>query len=374
MDIPKLPPELITLARSISSKCTRCLACQIRCAFLREHGTPGELAERLLASGTDLARAYECSLCGLCQATCPLGLPLPDFFLAMRRAALKDGRGSLTPYRSILNYEAVGASALFRLFKLPDGGHTVLFPGCAFPASHPETALALYRHLRASDPALGLILGCCFKPSHDFGRQDFFEKRFGALREKLLARGVRTVLTACPNCFKIFDQYGDGLAVRSVFEALAENPPIGLPRLHGTAIVHTPCPLRFEKKVQDDILGLARESGLDVEKTRQDGALAPCCGAGGAVSALRTDYAENWTGDMKTRAQGRIVLTSCAGCVQAIARRTRAIHLLDLIFFPQAALRGTLARPKGLGGYLHRLLFKWKVWSTRNRPSLRTRG
>ena len=55
MHIPKLPPELITLARNISSKCTRCLACQIRCAFLKEHGTPGELAERLLASGTGLA-------------------------------------------------------------------------------------------------------------------------------------------------------------------------------------------------------------------------------------------------------------------------------------------------------------------------------
>lgn len=374
MNIPKLPPELLTLARNISSKCTRCLACQIRCAFLKEHGTPGELAERLLASGTGLGRAYECSLCGLCQATCPLGLALPDFFLAMRRAALKEGRVSLTPYRSILNYEAVGASALFRLFKLPAGGHTVLFPGCAFPGAHPDTALALYKHLRASDPALGLVLGCCFKPSHDFGRQDFFEKRFGALREKLLARGVRTVLTACPNCFKIFDQYGDGLAVRSVVETLAENLPADRPRQRGTAIVHTPCPLRFEKKIQEDILGVARASGLDVEKTRQDGALAPCCGAGGAVTPLRTDYAENWTGEVKMRAQGRFVLTSCAGCVQTLSRHTRTIHLLDLIFFPQAARRGTLSRPRGLGSYLHRLLFKWKALSIPSLPSLRTRG
>lgn len=374
MKIPELPSELVTLARSISTECTQCRICQIRCAFLREHDTPGTLAKRLLASGAGLARAFECSMCGLCQATCPLSLPLPDFFLAMRRAALKSGRASLTPYRSVLGYEAVGASALFRLFKLPQGAHTVFFPGCAFPGSHPDTALALYRHLLTIDPALGLVLGCCFKPSHDLGREELFERRFGALRANLLERGVRTVLTACPNCFKIFDQYGDGLAVRSVLETLAENPPTDRPRLRGTAVVHTPCPLRFEKKVQDSILGLALESGLDVEKTRQDGALAPCCGTGGAVTALRPDFADTWTEDVKARAQGRIVLTSCAGCVQTLSDRTRTIHLLDLVFFPQAALHGTLPRPRGLAAYLHRLLFKWKVWSKRELPGLQSRG
>jgi len=364
-----MPQQLRFLARTISEDCTQCRACQVRCAFLREHGTPRDLADQILDGGAGVARAFECSLCGLCLAVCPMKLPLPDFFLAMRQAALKSNVASLTPYRSLLNYEAVGASSLFRLSVLPTGGDTVLFPGCALPAGHPHTALALYRHLRAADPTLGIVLGCCFKPSHDLGRQDFFASRFGTLRATLLAQGVRTVLTACPNCFKVFAQYGDGLTVRNVLSTLAENPPQGRTPVQGTAVMHTPCPLRFEKDVQDVALKLTRESGLDVEKTRQEGFLGACCGEGGAVGALRPDYATAWTRNVENVAKGRTIITTCAGCAKFISLRTAAIHLLDLIFFPHAALDGALPRPRGLGAYLHRLRFKCLVWlESRSRP------
>lgn len=364
-----LPPQLRALAQAISADCTQCRACQVRCAFLREQGTPRDLADQALDGGIGMARAFECSLCGLCQATCPMDLPLPEFFLAMRRAALKNGLASLTPYRSLLSYEAVGASSLFRFVALPPGGDTVLFPGCTFPGAHPRTALALYRHLRAANPALGLVLGCCFKPSHDLGREEFFASRFGTLRATLLARGVRTVVTACPNCFKVFDHYGDGLAVRSVFHDLAANPPQNRIPVRGTAVMHTPCPLRFEKEIQDNALRLARDSGLDVEKTRQDGFSTSCCGEGGAAGALRPDFAQAWAKSVETGAKGRLVVTACAGCVKFISPRTPAVHLLDLIFFPQEAVSGTLPRPRGLAAYLHRLRLKWLAYGeNRSRP------
>jgi len=370
MKPPGLPPQLISLARSIFEDCTQCRACQVRCAFLREHGTPKDLAGQLLGGGTGIARAFECCLCGLCQAICPMNLPLPEFFLAMRRAALENQVASLAPYRSLLNYEAVGASALFRLVALPPGGDTVLFPGCTFPGAHPRTALALYRHLRGADPAIGLVLGCCFKPSHDLGRRIFFESRFGTLRATLLARGVRTVITACPNCFKVFTLYGDGLAVRSVLAVLEETPPQGRTPVRGAAIMHTPCPLRFEKEEREIALRLACESGLEVEKTRQGGTLAPCCGEGETVAALRPDYADAWTKDVEKSAKGRMVIAVCAGCVKSISRRTPVVHLLDLIFFPQAALDGTLPKPKGIAAYVHRLRLKWRVWlDNRMRPA-----
>ena len=357
-----LSPQLLALTHTISGECTQCRTCQIRCAFLREHGMPKDLADHLLGSGFGMARAFECSLCGLCEAVCPMHLPLPDFFLAMRRAALKNDRAGLTPYRALLTYEAVGASAFFRLFALPPGGDTVLFPGCTFPGAHPRTALALFRHLRSANPALGLVLSCCFKPSHDLGREDFFASRFGALRSTLLARGVRTVVAACPNCFTVFDRYGDGLAVRSVFHDLAANPPQNRTPVRGTAVMHTPCPLRFEKEIQENALRLARESGLDVEKTRQDGFSTSCCGEGGAVGALRPDLAQAWAKSVDAGAKGRMVVTACAGCAKFISSRTPAVHLLDLIFFPQAAVSGTLPRPRGLFAYLHRLRFKWLAY------------
>ncbi len=361
MPAPALQPGLLALARTISQGCTQCRACQYRCAFLNEHGSPKVLADRLLDTGRGRALAFECSLCGLCTTICPTRLPLTEFFLAMRRAAVDAGRVDMTPYRGLLNYETVGASRLFRLLHLPAGGDTVFFPGCTFPGKHPDTARALLAHLRESVPGLGVAMGCCFKPSHDLGRQDFFLRRFGSLCQELLDRGVRTVLTACPNCHKVFKEYGDGLSVRAVFETLSRFPVDGSPKAHGTAIVHTPCPYREEEGIRTIIHRLAEDTGIEVEKTRQDGAASACCGEGGAVGALRPDLAARWTGRTKDMAAGRLVVTSCAGCVNFLSAHVKTAHLLDLTFFPREAMAGNLHRPRGMAAYLHRLLFKFRA-------------
>lgn len=353
--------ELHVLARQVSEGCTECRACQFRCAFLNEHGTPKALADRLLTTGQGRVVAFECSMCGLCGTVCPMGLPLARFFLAMRRAATDSGRVSLIPYRPRLNYELLGASRALALVQVPPGADTVFFPGCTFPGTHPHTARALLGHLRKHVPNLGLVLGCCFKTSQDLGRQDFFEARFGKLRARLLSMGVKTVLTACPNCFGVFSEYGDGLTVRTVYDALADHPVPGRPHVRGVAVVHTPCPYRGQGRVQDLVRLLAGNTGLDTERTRQDGPLSPCCGEGGAVGLLRPELSAAWGGSVARGAAGRLVVTSCAGCVASLSRHVRAVHILDLVFHPARTMAGTLPRPKGLATYLHRLLFKWRA-------------
>jgi Fe-S oxidoreductase len=349
------------LARRISEGCTECRACQFRCAFLNEHGTPKALTDRFLATGKGRVVAFECSLCGLCATVCPMGLPLKAFFLAMRREAMDANRVSLVPYRPRLNYERVGASRIMELFQIPPGADTVFFPGCTFPGFHPDTAVALLAHLRGHVPSLGLVLSCCFKTSHDLGRHEFFERRFGRLCMKLKASGVRTVLTACPNCFDVFREYGDGLAVKTVYDVLAENPPSAGAILRGTAVVHTPCPFRGHEQIQERIRLMVAGTGLEPLKTRQDGALSPCCGEGGAVGMLRPELSEAWGDKTATKAAGGVVVTSCAGCVNFLSRRVRTVHLLDLVFHPARAMAGSLPRPRGLASYLQRLLFKWRA-------------
>ena len=361
MPVSSPTADLHALARTIAEGCTECRACQFRCGFLHECGTPKAMADLLLTTGKGRARAFECSLCGLCSTICPARLPLTEFFLAMRRAAMDTGRISLVPYRPLLNYELIGASRLFSLFQLPRGGDTVFFPGCTFPGTHPATARALLAHLRAHVPDLGLVMSCCFKPSHDLGRKDFFEIHFGTLRKKMRSMGVTTVLTACPNCFKVFSEYGEGLTVRTVYDVLAEHPVTGDARVRGAAIMHTPCPYRGQDRLQGILREMATETGLDVEKTRQDGALSPCCGEGGAVGMLRPDLAAGWSEKTAAMATGRIVVTSCAGCVKFLSKHARAAHLLDLVFYPAGTMAKTLRRPKGVLAYLHRLLFKWRA-------------
>ena len=353
--------ELHDLARAVSEGCTECRACQFRCAFLSEHGTPKALADRLLTTGKGRTLAFECSQCGLCATICPMGLPLTRFFLAMRRAALDSGRVSLVPYRPLLTYERIGSARPMTLFHLPRGGHTVFFPGCTFPGTHPATAAALLAHLRMHIPGMGLVMACCFKPSHDLGRQEFFERRFGALLGKLRAMGVTTVLTACPNCFRVFSEYGGDVTVQSVYEILSEHPVRGTEPVQGEAVVHTPCPYRGEDWLRETLRSMTAGTGLEVRRTRQDGALSPCCGEGGAVGLLRPDFPAAWGKQTAQRAQGGLVVTSCAGCVKFLSAHTRAEHLLDLLFFPKQTMARTLPRPRGLATYLHRLLFKWRA-------------
>ena len=351
--------ELHALALRISEKCTECGACMHRCAFLRECGTPKAIADRLLTTGKGRVQAFECSLCGLCATVCPSRLPITDFFLAMRRAAMDTGRVSLVPYRPLLTYERLGSSRLLSTFRLPPGGDTVFFPGCTFPGAHPGTARRLLKHLREHVPNLGLVMACCHKPSHDLGRQEFFERQFGALHEKMRAMGVTRVLTACPNCFKVFSEYGDGIAVQTVYDVLSKHPVTGNAPVSGPAIVHTPCPYRGQAELRDTLRGMTAATGLDVQKTRQDGALSPCCGEGGAVGMLRPELSAKWGAATGKRAEGRTVVTSCAGCVNFLSGHARSVHLLDLIFQPQATMSGALSRRRGLVTYLHRLIFKF---------------
>jgi hypothetical protein len=74
--------------------------------------------------------------------------------------------------------------------------------------------------LQETIPALGFVLDCCTKPSHDLGRSEYFHCIFGEMNKCLVDHWIHTVLTACPNCTKIFRQYARGLAVRTVYDII----------------------------------------------------------------------------------------------------------------------------------------------------------
>ncbi|MFW5733613.1 MAG: 4Fe-4S dicluster domain-containing protein, partial [Oceanidesulfovibrio sp.] len=193
-------------------KCTACGACVKHCPFLRRYGDPSTIAGRL-ASGSIVATiAFECSLCGLCGAICPHGVEPSRLFLAMRRNAVEQGAADMKPYRRLLAYEARGHSRLFASYAVPEGCNTVMFPGCTLPGTRPAAMAALTQRLRGMIPNLGVVLDCCHKPSHDLGRQEFFEQRFGAIRDRL-ASAVTAYIG--------FDPTADSLHVGSLVPIMA---------------------------------------------------------------------------------------------------------------------------------------------------------
>ncbi len=350
---------LARLSGEVSRTCTRCATCQKGCAFLRKHGTPGELATACNPSVPEsLSLSFTCSLCGLCAAVCPEKLNPAELFLEMRRVKARQDPLPYREHTGFLAYERRSTSWLFTHYALPQDCEAVFFPGCALAGTRAEKTIKLYDHLRKDIPSLGIVLDCCMKISHDLGREEQFRARFQEMKEFLLQKGIRRIIVACPNCYRMFRTYGEGLKVRTVYEVMEALPLPQPEQVSGVVTVHDPCPLRFSPEVQAAVRNLLKKQGLTVEEMPHAGENTLCCGEGGFVGALSPVLSEKWGELLKEEAAGRRGITYCAGCTNHLDGRTPTSHVIDLFFAPQATLAGTIRVARAPLTYLNRLKLK----------------
>ncbi len=233
-----------------------------------------------------------------------------------------------------------------------------LFPGCTLSGTRSEKVTLAYRKLQETIPALGIVLDCCMKPSHDLGREEHFRAMFGEMRGYLLGRGVRTVLVACPNCYKIFARYGEGLATEMIYAGLADSR---LRARDGGPIqvtVHDPCVVRFETGIHESVRKLIGRKGIAVEEMAHSGRKTLCCGEGGAVGALVPDFAAQWGKLRREECAGRKMVTYCAGCANMLSRFAPTEHVLDVLWEDEEAGRAKVAKPP-LTYWKRRRMKKW---------------
>lgn len=302
--------------------------------------------------------AFQCSLCGLCTAVCPAGVDPPAMFLQMRAEAVDRGKAPLPGHNGMIRYERRGLSKRYSYYALPAGCSRVLFPGCALPGTRPRQTLELFQHLRGWDPALGIALDCCAKISHDLGRESFFRSTFEEMRKFLVKHGVREILTACPNCCKVFRTHGRDLKVRSVYEILAEIPFDRRDGIQGMVSVHDSCAVRGDKKFHAAVRRLVHRAGLDTVEMTHSGERTLCCGEGGSVGCVNAALAARWGEIRKHEAGKRLLVTSCAGCAVRLGAGTPAIHVLDLFCDPKGAVDGKVRASKPPFTSLNRLRLK----------------
>jgi len=327
---------------SIADDCVDCGICVKECAFLQEYGSPSKLATNWLEANetaSDQSKyPFECSLCGLCHGVCPKDLDPSAMFLAMRRQLVADGQGNLEQHETIRAYEKRGSSALFSWYYFPSGCETILFPGCALPGSYSTTLVSLFAVLQEMIPGIGLVFDCCTKPSHDLGEQEHFQSMFDELCQILQHHGVKKVLVACPNCHRIFSKYGKMFEVETVYELLAGSGSIG--RWHGKEItIHDPCGVRNIKSVQDSVRILLKQQGLTIREMKHNRKKSFCCGEGGSAGFMRSDFAKKWTAKRVHEAEGRSIVSYCAGCTHFLENSAETFHILDLLLAPEASLQ-----------------------------------
>jgi Fe-S oxidoreductase len=344
----------------VAAGCTECGRCSRDCLYLQQFGLPAEQARAVLENRLDLRQVFQCSLCGLCTEVCPQKIDPAAMFMALRTEAVGRGQGEFRQHRVIKGYERRGNSPLFSWYGLPAGCATVFFPGCALPGTRPGRIVDLYIELRKSRAQLGLVLDCCTKPSHDLGQRDYFKEQFGILCETLVEQGVREVLVACPNCFCMFDQYGAGLRVRTIYEQLADS--LGCQQqLTGTVTVHDPCSVRNQEHIHAAVRRLITGTGLTISEMKHHGSKTLCCGEGGAVGYVNPELSANWGKIRQNEVEGRRVITYCAGCTAYLGRLTATSHLVDLLFEPEQTLQGREKVSSSPFTYLNRLLLKRRL-------------
>jgi Fe-S oxidoreductase len=352
-------PDLREQLRINSEKCIRCKLCQKECAFLRKYGKPKDIADSYEpAEKLYQDMPFECSLCQLCAAVCPVKINPALMFLEMRREAVKGGNGDYAEHIAIRGYERRGTSKRYSYYAIPQDCDTILFPGCALSGTRPDRVVELFDHLKNTIPSLGIVLDCCTKPSHDLGRQEYFNAMFHEMKDFLIRSGIRNVIVACPSCYEVFSEYGGDLAVKTAYEFMAEN---GLPAgstSNGTVTIHDSCAVRFRESVHAAAMDLVIKKGLTVEEMKHSGKRTLCCGEGGSVGFLAPGLSKNWAVIRKKEAEGRRIVTYCAGCANFLGSLTPASHILDIIFEPEATMTGTVKISKAPFTYMNRLRLK----------------
>ncbi len=348
------------LCASVEQECISCGLCRKECRYLQTYGLPIDQAGDALAENLKLSQLFSCSLCGLCTAVCPQDIDPAAMFAALRREAVARNLGTFKEHNPLTSYERWGGSRTFSWYGLPDGCQTIFFPGCALSGSRAQRVEQLVALLRKDIPTMGVVLDCCSKPSHDLGRSDYFSRSFGRLRSSLIQSGVRKVLVACPSCFKMFEQYGDGLQVQTIYEVLAEQD-FGPKKMDGEVTVHDPCGIRNQPQVHEAVRRLILSTGLRITEMKHQGVKTVCCGEGGAVGYLNKEFADTWTGIRVDEAAGKQIITYCAGCTHFLGRLTPTGHILDLLFAGEKVLQGTVPVAKSPFTWLNRLLLKQKL-------------
>jgi uncharacterized membrane protein YdjX (TVP38/TMEM64 family)/Fe-S oxidoreductase len=366
---------LITGLKHILENCSSCKKCQTECDFLKQHGTPKEIVDAFISGKLDGTVAFECNLCRLCNAVCPLKLNPADMVLEMRQKWYRACSKPIKKHIGIINYERMGHSKWFKWYSLPEDCNTIFFPGCALPGTRPAITIKLFELLQRQIPSLGVVLDCCLKPSHDLGRVAYFNEQFNELTSFLLENGVINVLVACPNCFKVFETYGEGLTIRSVYEYLTE---IEMPQkviINQTMTVHDSCVTRFEKKTPDSVRHLISRQGIKIREMPHSQENTLCCGEGGSASLISPDLTQKWCELRKKEAGDNMVVTYCAGCADRLGRQMPVTHILDLIFEPESATKGPMKVARSPFTYINRLRLKYSLKSmlktkiSRNRVS-----
>lgn len=340
---------------------------ELRRLLRRRYGLLGRLlgrrempAEKLSAYAETV---FRCTLCGHCQAACPVGIELKELWFSLRQDLVRQGaypekadriRENLKESHNVFaedNEER--AEWVEDLDEPPADGfiraqaEMVYFTGCV--ASYYPLAQKIPGHLARIMTRAGVsftLLGshewCCGYPLISAGQGELAQELIAHNIEAVRGRGARKVLFACPTCFQMWrEHYPPEFELAHSSQWLAETLAKGLlplKPLNLTVTYHDPCDLGRSAGVYEAPRQVLRllpgVRFVELAKSREN---CRCCGGGGSLEMFDPELTAR-IADQKVEeilATGaQVVATACQQCVRtitaAVRRRQSALRVMDL--------------------------------------------
>jgi len=364
--------------------CTRCSICADVCPAV-DAAEDGQLSgayrlselARVLRSGEGLLRrvlglkpptgeqlsafaetVFRCTLCGNCQAACPVNIDLKELWLSLRRDLVCKGaypgkidmiRDNIESSHNVFDEENdERADWVEDMRDGPDDGYqreeadVVYFAGCVasfFPLAQeiPMDLAGIFEAAGVNFTLLGEEEWCCGFPLLGAGLtdslQEVIDHNVAAIREKK----AQQVVFACPGCFHMWrSHYLEDLKLSHSTQFLLdliEQERIPLKEVPLTVTYHDPCDLGRASRVYEAPRAILRAlpgvTLVEMARNRED---CLCCGGGGNLEMIDADLSgriaeEKVNHVLETGAD--VVVTACQQCIRTMTGHIRR-HQLDI--------------------------------------------
>lgn len=291
-----------------------------------------------------LDHAYACTLCGSCEAHCPVGLPLNEIFHAWRVDLAESGQALPTHERVLaltqkhLNPYGPKRGDEDTVPQAKKEKVSVLFyPGCTTNRMSEETVEAVLEILEklGLDYAIYDDDTCCGFPLYELGQIDAAKEVAAITLERMQAQDPEVVLTTCPACFKSFkfllpEEMGleTGFDVQHISQFLQPLVEGKLAEMPEQVTWHDPCVLGRHLGMYDEPRDLLKAiPELDLVEMPANREHAQCCGAGGGVYFTCQSMANEAVVarlEQAVKTGAKQIVTSCPNCYVRFRQMSRS--------------------------------------------------
>ncbi len=274
--------------------------------YLNEFGARSE--QRLLGKHISSEAAFQCTTCGGCEYSCPVGIQHLPIIIGLRRGAVNTGKWEdeygtklfLTLERNgnALGFPSSERQKFIEKNALPiyDGSQEYcLWLGCmgSYDPGGREIVLALARVMRHLGISFGVLRKekCTGDPIRRLGNDYLFSQLSEPNIEHLNESGVKKLVSICPHCVRTigedWKEFGASFQIEHHSELLARLKD-RLPAANGareTVAYHDPCYLGRYRNVYDEPRAVIARfaDATDPPRARER---SFCCGAGGGQMFL----------------------------------------------------------------------------------------